>query len=47
VNGVVATPHHLAAAMLGPLVAPGSHFLELLDIVDAPGFNSLQLRDAV
>jgi hypothetical protein len=33
--------------MLGPLVAPGTHFLELLAVVDAPGFNSLQLPDAV
>jgi hypothetical protein len=33
--------------MLGPLVAPGSHFLELLAIVDAPSFNSLRLPDAV
>jgi hypothetical protein len=34
VNGVVATPRPLAAAMLGPLIAPGSRFLELLIIVD-------------
>jgi hypothetical protein len=33
--------------MLGPLVALGSHFLELLVVVDAPGFNSLRLPDAV
>jgi hypothetical protein len=33
--------------MLGPLVAPGSRFLELLIIVDAPGFNSLRLPDAI
>jgi hypothetical protein len=33
--------------MLGPLVAPGSRFLELLVIVDAPGFNSLRLPNAV
>jgi hypothetical protein len=33
--------------MLGPLIAPGSHFLELLAVVDAPGFNSLRLPDAV
>jgi hypothetical protein len=33
--------------MLGPLVAPGSRFLELLVVVDAPGFNSLRLPDAV
>jgi hypothetical protein len=35
VTGVVATPLRLAAEMLGPLVAPGSCFLELLVIVDA------------
>jgi hypothetical protein len=33
--------------MLGPLVAPGSRFLELLLVVDAPGFNLLRLPDAV
>jgi hypothetical protein len=33
--------------MLGPLISPGSHFLELLVVVDAPGFNSLRLLDAV
>jgi hypothetical protein len=33
--------------MLGPLVAPGSPFLELLVIVDAWSFNSLRLPDAV
>jgi hypothetical protein len=33
--------------MLGPLVAPGSRFLELLIIVDAWSFVSLQLPDAV
>jgi hypothetical protein len=47
VNGVVATPRHLAAALLGPLIAPGSRFLELLVVVDAPGFNSLRLPDAI
>jgi hypothetical protein len=35
VNGVVATPRPLAAAMLGPLIGPGSRFLELLVVVDA------------
>jgi hypothetical protein len=44
---VVATPRHLAAVLLGPLIAPGSRFLELLVIVDAPGFHSLRLPDAV
>jgi hypothetical protein len=44
---VVVTPHPLAAEMLGPLIAPGSHFLELLIVVDAWSFNSLWLPDAV
>jgi hypothetical protein len=47
VNGVVATLRHLAAVLLGPLIASGSRFLELLVVVDAPGFNSLQLPDAI
>ena len=33
--------------MLGPLIGPGSRFLELLVVVDAPGFNSLRLPDTV
>jgi hypothetical protein len=33
--------------MLGPLTGPGSRFLELLVVVDAPGFSSLRLPDAV
>jgi hypothetical protein len=33
--------------MLGALVGPGSRFLELLVVVDAPGFNSLRLPDVV
>jgi hypothetical protein len=33
--------------MLGPLTGPGSCFLELLVVVDAPGFSSLRLPDAV
>jgi hypothetical protein len=32
--------------MLGPLITLGSRFLELLVVVDAPGFNSLRLPDA-
>jgi hypothetical protein len=47
VNGVVATPRHLAAALLGPLITPGSRFLELLVVVDPQGFNSLRLPDAI
>jgi hypothetical protein len=34
VNGVVATPRHLAAVLLGPLIAPGSRFLELIVVVE-------------
>jgi hypothetical protein len=33
--------------MLGPLISPGSCFLKLLVIIDALGFNSLRLPDAV
>jgi hypothetical protein len=33
--------------MLGPLIALGSHFLELLIVVDAPFFNSLRLPNTV
>jgi hypothetical protein len=33
--------------MLGPLIAPGSRFLELLIVVEAWRFISLQLPDAV
>jgi hypothetical protein len=33
--------------MLGPLIGPGSRFLELLVVVDAPGVSSLWLPDAV
>jgi hypothetical protein len=35
VPGVVATPRPLAVEMLGPLIASGSRFLELLVVVDA------------
>jgi hypothetical protein len=34
-TGVVATPRPLAAEIMGPLIALGSYFLELLVIVDA------------
>jgi hypothetical protein len=33
--------------MLGPLIALGSRFLELLVVVDVWSFNSLRLPDAV
>jgi hypothetical protein len=41
-NGVVATTRRRAAALLGPLIAPGSHFLELLVV-----FDGLRLPNAV
>jgi hypothetical protein len=47
VTGVVGTPRPLAAEMLGPFVAPGSRFLELLVVFDAWSFISLRLPDAV
>jgi hypothetical protein len=46
-TGVVVTPRRLAAEMLGPLVAPGSRFLELLVIFEAWSFITLRLSDAV
>jgi hypothetical protein len=41
------TPRRLAAEMLGPLITPGSRFLELLVIIEAWSFISLRLPDAV
>jgi hypothetical protein len=46
-TGVVTTPRPLAAEMLGPLIAPGSRFLELLIIIDAWSFIFLRLPDVV
>jgi hypothetical protein len=47
VTGLVATPHRLAAAALGLLIAPGSHFLELLVDVHAWIFTILRLLEAI
>jgi hypothetical protein len=47
VTEVVATPLRLAAEMLGPLIALGSHFLELFVAINAWSFVSLRLPDAV
>jgi hypothetical protein len=47
VTGVVVTPHRLAAAALGPLIAPGSHFLELLIVVQDWSFTTLRLPEAI
>jgi hypothetical protein len=44
---VVATPRRRAAELLGPLIAPGSHFLELLVVFDVLSFDSLRLPNAV
>jgi hypothetical protein len=46
-NGVVAAPRLQAAAMLGPLIGPGSRFIELLVVIDVWSFNTLRLPDAV
>jgi hypothetical protein len=46
-TGVVATPRRLAAAALGPLIAPRSQFLELLVIVEYWSFTTLWLPDIV
>jgi hypothetical protein len=37
----------MAARMLGPLIVPGSRFLELLVVIEAWSFISLRLPDAV
>jgi hypothetical protein len=47
VNRVVATPRHRAVELLGPLIAPGFHFLELLVVFDVLSFDSLRLPNAV
>jgi hypothetical protein len=44
---VVATPRRLAAEMLGPLIASGSQFLELLYVFEAWSFITLRLPYAV
>jgi hypothetical protein len=46
-TGLVATPCRLAAAVLGPLIASGSHFLELLIIVQSWSFTTLRLPEAI
>jgi hypothetical protein len=47
VTGVVATPRRLAAAALGPLIVSGSHFLELLIIIQDWSFTTLLLPEAI
>jgi hypothetical protein len=47
VNGVVATPRRRVAELLGPLIAPGSHFLELFVVFEVLSFDSLRLPNAV
>jgi hypothetical protein len=47
VTSVVATPCRLAAATLGPLIEPGSHFLELLIVIQDGSIITLRLPDAI
>jgi hypothetical protein len=47
VTGVVENPRRLAAAALGPLIAPGSHFLELLIVIQDGTFVTLRLPNAI
>jgi hypothetical protein len=44
---MVATPYRREAELLGPLVAPVSHFLELLVVFNILSFDSLRLPNAV
>jgi hypothetical protein len=46
-TSVVANPRRLAAAALGPLIASGSHFLELLVVVQHETFVTLRLPNAI
>jgi hypothetical protein len=47
VTGVVMIPCRLAMAVLGPLIAPGSHILELLIVVQDWSFTTLRLPEAI
>jgi hypothetical protein len=44
---MVTTPRRLAAAALGPLITWGSHFLEILVVVQDCSFTSLRLPEAI
>jgi hypothetical protein len=44
---LVAAPHRLAAAALGPLFTPGSHFLEFLVDIGMGSFKTLRLPEAI
>jgi hypothetical protein len=46
-TGVVAVPRCRAVEMLGPLIALGSRYLELLVVAEAWSFITLRLPDAV
>jgi hypothetical protein len=46
-TGMVATPCRLVAVALGPLIAPGSHFLELLVVIQDWSFTTLRLPEAI
>jgi hypothetical protein len=46
-TGMVATPRRLATVALGPLITLGSHFLELLVVVQDWSFTTLWLLEAI
>jgi hypothetical protein len=46
-TGVFVTPRRVAAVALAPLIAPGSHFLELFVVVEYWSFTTLRLPDVV
>jgi hypothetical protein len=46
-TNMVANSHRLAVAALGPLITSGSHFLELLIVVQYGSFIILRLPDAI
>jgi hypothetical protein len=46
-TNMVANSHRVAATALGPLIAPGSHFLELLIVIQDGSFITLRLPDAI
>jgi hypothetical protein len=46
-TGLVTTPCRLTAAVLGPLITPGSYFLEILVDVQTWRFTMLFLPEAI
>jgi hypothetical protein len=46
-TSMVATPRRLEVVALGPLIAPGSHFSELLIVIQDGSFITLRLPDVI